>query len=463
MQEDKLVEFTKEFFKTLECSIKEEGDVLVVEKAPEKFEKYYGKAAPYKIIFSREREGTEGFDVVTKGSYLLKAMISYLGKSGETTLLKIKFDVHPEEEIKKRIFLSNCEIARLTQKKKHDYFSRFTFLTTFEYLNGKEQLTNDVYVYSGNVIQGDLSRYNVVDGDKRDIVIENIDREYSVSREELKERLKEKIQEISFELKIKLDKELERIESHFNQIILERGENLKKLENRKLLLDSQKDFGEDIEEVDKKISRLETEINNLKENTNLEELEKEKEREKKLELTKHSLNVSNKLINTTIIYYPLLYFDVFLKNKNSKRMVEVTYNPLSEELSESFCEKCGKKAEKFLLDGSGHLICEKCVNYCGECKEIYCEKCLIKKCSFCNKKLCLNCSVRCNSCGKDFCKSHTEKDVFDGKAYCFNCMSVCTKCGGRFKPSSKGQKNICEKCNMEAIKKETLGRIFKND
>jgi hypothetical protein len=101
MEDGRLIEFTKEFFKSLGCEISEEKDCLVVKNVPEKFEKYYGKSAPYKIIFSREEE-ENGFDVVTKGSYLLKAMTSYLDKSGETTLLKIDFQVNPEEEIKKK-------------------------------------------------------------------------------------------------------------------------------------------------------------------------------------------------------------------------------------------------------------------------------------------------------------------------------------------------------------------------
>lgn len=459
MEDGRLIEFTKEFFKSLGCEISEEKDCLVVKNVPEKFEKYYGKSAPYKIIFSREEE-ENGFDVVTKGSYLLKAMTSYLDKSGETTLLKIDFQVNPEEEIKKRIKLSNCEIARLSQKRKYDYFSRFTFLTTFQYLNGREQITNDIYIYKGKAIKGDLSSYKVIDGDKREITIENIDSDYLTSKEELKEQLKEKTEKISSELKEKLGKEIERIEKHFKQKSLEGEENLKKLLVRKEALEKQKDE-EDISDFKQKMKKLNSEIENVKKESNIESLEREKEQETKVELYKHALNISNRLLNTTIIYYPLLSFEVFLKNNSSKRMVEVTHNPLTDEMSETFCESCKEKTEEFLLDGSGHLICKECKDQCGDCREIYCKKCLIKKCNFCGKAICMKCSTRCNGCGKDFCKSHTRKDLFDGKDYCLKCLTICEKCGKYYKKVSNDKKKLCEKCRMEEIKKATLKSIFR--
>lgn len=459
MEDEKLIEFTKEFFKSLGCEVFEDKEFLTVKNVPEKFEKYYGKSSPYKIVFDRKEE-KEDLDIVTKGSYLLKAMTSYLDKSGETTLLKIDFQVNPEEEIKKRIKLSNCEIARLSQKRRYDYFSRFTFLTTFQYLNGKEQITNDIYVYKGKVIKGDLSSYKVIDGDKREVNIENIDSDYSISKEELKEQLKEKTQKISLELKEKLEKEIERIEKHFKQKNIEGEENLKKLLARKDSLEKQKK-NEEVLDFEQKIKKLSSEIENVKRESNLESLEREKEQEVKLELYKHSLNISNKIINTTIIYYPLLSFEVFLKNNSSKRMVDVTHNPLTNEMSEVFCDSCKEKTEEFLLDGSGHLICKDCKDQCGDCKEIYCKKCLIKKCNFCGKNICMKCSTRCNGCGKDFCLSHTKKDIFDGKDYCFKCLVICEKCGKYYKKVTGDKKKLCEKCNMEEIKKSTLKSIFR--
>jgi len=459
MEEDKLVEFTKEFFKTLGCEISENGNLLIIKNVPEKFEKYYGKSSPYKIAFDRIDE-KEDLDVVTKGSYLLKAMTSYLDKSGETTLLKIDFQVNPEEEIKKRIKLANCEIGRLSQKRKYDYFSRFTFLTTFQYMNGKEQVTNDIYVYKGKVIKGDLSNYKVNDGDKREINVENIDLDYSISREELKEQLKEKTTKISQELKEKLEKEIERIEKHFNQKTIEGEENIKKLLSRRKSLEKQEDPNSDIETL-QKLKKIDSEIENTKKSSGLENLKREKEQEIKVELYKHSLNISNKIINTTIIYYPLLSFEIFLKNKTSKRMVEVTHNPLTEEMTEIFCESCKEKTEEFLLDGSGHLICKDCVLHCGDCKEIYCKKCLIKKCNHCGKDICIKCSTRCNGCGKDFCLSHTKKDIFDGKDYCLKCLNICEKCGKYYKKVFGDKKKLCEKCRMEEIKKATLKSIFR--
>ena len=84
------------------------SNLRLVVKVAMDFQKYYGKRGPYKIVFDRE-QAEDGFEVVARGSYLLKMMASYLDKSGETTLLKINFNVNPEDELLKRVVLENCK------------------------------------------------------------------------------------------------------------------------------------------------------------------------------------------------------------------------------------------------------------------------------------------------------------------------------------------------------------------
>ncbi len=455
--DEKLREFTEEFFKSLGCKISIVGEGILIENVPESFEKYYGKNSPYKVVFYREEK--EGFEIVTKGSYLLKAMTSYLEKSGETTLLKIDFKIDGEEEIKKRIKLDNCEIARLSKNKKYDYFTRFTFLTTFQYLNGKEQVTNDIYVYKGKVTKGDLESYDVSEGDKREINIENIEESYNTAREELRSLLTGKTELLKKELEEKLEKEVLRIEEHFKQRIKEMEESLEKSLDKRKTFEIQLGQGND-EEITSKIKKIDSDIELVQKDNLIDNFEKEKENELKAELYKHGLNISNKLMNTTIIYYPLLSFNILLKNSTSNRLIEINYNPLTGEMNDIFCDSCSTKLNELLLDGAGHLICKKCAIRCGDCGEIHCKKCLIKECSLCGKKICMNCATKCNSCGKDFCKSHTRKDAFDGKDYCLNCVSRCEVCGEYFKKKKSSERQICEKCRIKEIEKNTIKDIF---
>ena len=266
---------------------------------------------------------------------------------------------------------------------------------------------------------------------------------------------------ISKDLQEKLEKEIYRIEKHFKQKIKEMEEAVTKAADKKKVLELQLGYGND-DEIKIKLKKLDGEIEGVNKD-GIDTLEKEKEHEVKIELYKHSLNISNKLINTTIIYYPLLSFDLVLKNSTSNRIVEVNYNPLTNEMKDVFCDSCSKKVDDLLLDGAGHLICKECVIKCGNCEEIHCKKCLIKKCSLCERNICLKCAVKCSSCGKDFCEKHTRKDSSGEKSFCLNCLVRCDSCQEYFNPKSVGakkSKQICQKCLSKEVQKKTLKKIF---
>jgi hypothetical protein len=61
---------------------------------------------------------------------------------------------------------------------------------------------------------------------------------------------------------------------------------------------------------------------------------------------------------------------------------------------------------------------------------------------------------------KDFCKSHTRKDSFDGKDYCMNCVTRCEICGEFFKKKPLSKRQICENCRIKEIQKDTINNIF---
>src|SRR3989339_546863 len=125
------------FIENLQSTVIEKGDSLVISNVPEKFEKFYGKKSPYIFVFKSEDKNSQN-EFIEKGNYLLKTISNFLEEQGSTTLLKINFDIDFEKEIKKRIKLNNCQIEKLIPKKKNNFFFRFTFNTSFQYLNEKE-------------------------------------------------------------------------------------------------------------------------------------------------------------------------------------------------------------------------------------------------------------------------------------------------------------------------------------
>jgi hypothetical protein len=145
---------------------------------------------------------------------------------------------------------------------------------------------------------------------------------------------------------------------------------------------------------------------------------------------KHTLSIENKIINTTVIYYPVFKFNLFIKGDGSPRYLEMTYNPLTKELNKIVCETCGKEIKEINLCSSGHITCNECLSKCGECHRKFCDKCLKRSCSVCGKLLCKDCSITCLTCGSYVCKNHLMKDCVSGEERCKNCLRACLRCHG---------------------------------
>jgi hypothetical protein len=457
MQEDsQLPPFIEKFFQNLGADIILQGDYLIVSNVPGDFEKFYGKKSPYKFVFKEEHQ-TGDSDLIEKGSYALKTISSYLENSGQITLLKIKFENAGEEDIKKRINTPNCRIKKFLPKKRFNFFFRFTFHTTYQYLNESEKVINDIHIYNGEPIEGDLSHYYLEEGTKEEIKVPDMKESYFISKDELKKVILPKTEQVARDLNLRLEKEIRRIEEHFMQEEKETKEKIEKATDR---LHEFELIG-DAEKIYKQIDL----IRSLKQKTNFEELELDKSRAIQLEKQKHMLNINNKLFNTTLIYYPLNVFDVTLASPHKERVIEISFDPLTEKLTPLFCETCEKETNDLHLCATGHISCKHCSLNCESCGKTFCKKCLNHKCELCGKYICRDCYTRCFRCGKIMCKSHTKEDKVSKRIYCNHCLRRCERCSSlkepySFRTSNRTGAEICEDCFRSEMQGEVLDGVF---
>ena len=464
---EQIRDFTERFFKNIKCDLKWEGEVLVVENVPQNFQKFFGKNAPYRLNFISE---TDDADFITKGSYLLKAMNEFLTDKGQTALLKIDFDIDLERKIMNDFPLMNCEISKVSKSAVNEVFVRFTFLTTFQYLNEKEQVMSHIYVRNGKIVDLDVSKFKTTGGNKRDIKIERVEEEYALAKAHLKVVLESKMAEVGDSLNKVLDKEIERVKNHYKNQTSEAVAVIERLEER--IAEAEKQRGQvgnmELEEIELKIRRLQDEVVSVKERTGFDKLKAEEEFFIQDEISKHGLNVNNKLLNTTLVYYPIYNINLFLKSNQAKRMVEMVYNPFDEKMSKVFCDSCNKEVNEFIVCSSGHLTCRDCGLKCECCEDVFCEKCSGKVCEECGKKICPKCALKCSVCNKIKCKTHLGKDPISQRIICKSCLKRCSSCGKLISPEyirsdSNSGMDVCQKCMSKQVGKETLDEIFQRD
>lgn len=430
------------FFKSLKCSVEDKGTYFVLKDIPEKIEKYFGFKSPAKIYFSKENYSGEGY-FIDENSEIIKKIKDYLKNSSSKTLLRIDFDF--PNNIKDKIRLRNCTLSKIEKKQENNYFSRFTFLTSFRSLNKTEQISTEIFVHEGKIVHGDLSDYNVHEGDVKEASTEHLEKDYGFAREYLKGLLKEKTKEFSSSLNEKLKKEIDRIDVHYNQVFKEFDTNRKKLLER-------------INEAE--ISQDSEKLKRLKDTFALSFSDKE---EKKIkderdvvvgnEQSKYSLDIDNKLINTTIIYYPIFKIQVTLSESGFTKNFELIYNPLTDDLTQAQCDSCGTTLDQINVCRGGHICCSSCLHMCNECGKRYCHNCFSGVCDNCGKLVCKNCARKCNSCGKLSCKGCTRVSNSSGRELCQSCVSYCPVCS---KVTEKKQmvrgsdgKMVCHDCSRK--------------
>jgi hypothetical protein len=405
-QED-IKNFTVAFFTNLKSNLfwDNNGKKLTITSVPESFEKFYGKKAPYELVFS-QKDLTLNEEPMIKGSFLLNCMKEYLSDKGQATLIKLQFDNEIKEELKKYIRLKNSEVSSISKKVDYDWLILFTFLTNLQYLNEKEQIINKITIKKDKLVNFDLDKYQTIEGKKEEINIGDIKSQYALAKEYLKELIKPKIQEITLTLNAKLEKEIQRIKKHYENQLNEDTENRKKIEEQlKELKEQEKKYL--LEEIQKsKIKKMQENLELLNTADKKEKILKEEAFFIQDESHKHSLNIENKMLNTTIVYYPVYNLGICLKNNTATRIFDIKFNPLTKEISNINCESCNKDIKEVSLCTSGHLSCSGCLRACLECQNEYCNKCLGNSCFSCGKKLCKKCSKKCSSCGKIKCKNH---------------------------------------------------------
>jgi len=419
------VNLVENFFKSLKCEVFRKGNDIVIKGIPEKIQ----------LIFKIERNVELLFDDLTDSAGLIIKIKDYLRNKPSKTLLKIDFEF--PANINEKISLRNCSISKVEKKHENNYFSRFTFLTTFRYKSNIEQALNEIYVHEGKIVSGDLKDYNVKEGKVEEASTDHLAKDYDVAKEKLRELLDKKVIEVSSDLDKDLDKEVKRIEEHFGSVL---GEfNL----NRNRILERIKESEEsgDSDRV-KKNKEL---FNASFSDSHLKRIEDEKKIVIDNEKMKYALDVENKLINTTIIYYPVFKIFLGLNEAGFTKTIEVMFNPLTNELTNFVCDSCQTSLDQINVCHGGHICCSSCLHACSECGKRFCRLCISGICSGCGKVVCKNCARKCEDCGNLFCKNCTRVSSLTGKEKCTSCVVYCPSCS-----------KIVEKANLA---RDSSGRM----
>ncbi len=484
---EQIRKFTEEFFRNLKCDVVEENGILVVENVPRSFEDLFGRAGPYNLIFSNRKSemsvSRKSIELVGKGSCMLIAITKYLEGTGKATILRIDFsssgdlgesDLDVEAEVMKRLALRNCRLDSLTKGYKNNFFSRFSFISSFNYLNESDRLLSEIYVHNGEVVDGDLNGYTVVDGEKLTVDSEKIKKDYGIAKIRAAELSKGKQEGLSNILKEKVEAEVVRIKEHYDKQLGELGgdlnEKLGRIREMELELRSCSD--EDRAGVRKKLERLRGGLVKAGDDEIMERVLREREMTIGDVMQKFSLNVERKLVNTTVIYYPVYSFKLHLKeagvsdskSRSAEKLVDVVYDPLTKKFSGLDCESCKVSLERVSLCGSGHICCENCLDRCGECGGVFCVKCLKRRCKACGRKLCRDCVKMCLGCGGIVCATHLRRDCVSGEERCVSCLRACLRCHGMCEEKFFGEaldgSKVCQKCLGKERSGKVLERVF---
>jgi len=402
------------FFKSLKCDISETPNSIIINKIPEKAWRSFDISENIEINFVNNGYGI----FIDVHSELYRRIKDYLKSNPSKTLLKIDFEF--PSNIREKIPLRNCSVAKIEKKHENNYFSRFTILTTFRYLSKGEQVLNEIYVHEGKLVQGDLKDYDVKEGDVEEASTDHLASDYNVAKKTLHELIDSKVNEISLELDDELSKEVLRIEEHYSSILGEFNLNKSRLVER--IKEAQ------ISGDEEKLKKL----NELFENNFCErEFQKILNDKKSIldnEKMKFSLDVENKLINTTIIYYPIFKIFLSLDEAGFRKTLELMFNPLTREITNFTCDSCNTLLDQINVCHGGHICCGSCLHVCSECGKRFCRLCMAGICNSCGKLVCKSCARECDDCKKLFCKNCMRTSSLTGKEKCTSCVSYCPKC-----------------------------------
>ena len=389
-----LKSFTIKFFNELGAKVLDSGDTLQVTSVPVKFQKFYGKNEPYTIGFDNSSISKE---VVTSESYLLKTMRSYLENTGESVLQKLVYSLQADSLIKSNLILRNCSISKINNNLSHYPIVKFTFQTTYKYLNDEERLLRDVFIDKNLVISPDLNKFKLDSIKNKEFEINNLRDNYDLAKIKVKDLVSLRTSEIAKQLEELLAKESQRIKDHHSQQIKEIDNQISKAKQKNPTLDLA------VYENQKKqfLSERDLQIAN--------------------EEKKYALRINTKLLTTAVILCPIYNFEVFFKNLDVIRLVLISYEPLYNKFTFPLCDLCKKSLSEIILCNGNHLVCRECGAECEDCGEISCNQCLKQKCSVTNRKICKQCGATCMRCKTFKNKRFMIKDSLGRYNICRTC------------------------------------------
>jgi hypothetical protein len=311
-------EFIFEFFKG--SKIKDEKEILTISDVPKDFEDFIGKKAPYKLVFDLNLHNQVlDSELIMQGSYFLLGIRDYLSSKGQTSLLKIKPDLSGLKKLK----LKNYKINHSN----FEFLYEFSFLSVYQYLNEKKQSMNQILVKGKEVLDLDLSRFKIENGQRDEIPEIDLEEAYQAAKNKLTSYVLKEIRPIKSILREKLDKELNRVKDHYFKQIKEKDEEMERcIEKIKLLKSKLKHtyYDRDISILNRLIRESNERLENLKKKSYKARLNAEENFHITDEIEKHVLSVKNSLMNVTLFYYPV--YTLLVSSKGKTRSIK--YDPI---------------------------------------------------------------------------------------------------------------------------------------
>ncbi len=427
------------FFKGIRCQIESQEDYFILKNIPERFEKSLGLKSPVKVCFNKNFGGC---NLINENSPIFYKILSFLNNSSSKTLLRIDFDL--PSNIREMIRLRNCSLSKIEKKQENNYFSRFTFISTLRSMNKTDQFSTEIFVHEGKIVKGNLNDYKVSEGDAKEASFDHLEADYSSAKDNLKLILKEKVSEFGKDLNNNLKMELERINEHYNTLLREFLTNKNNLIKRISLAES----NNDVEKLSKLKETLAISFSDKEETKIINERDSVLANEK----AKYSIDIDNKLVNTTIIYYPVFKIQVTLSEVGFSKDLELIYNPLTEQLSQLNCDSCKTNLDQINVCHGGHICCSSCLHLCNECGKRYCRLCFAGVCDTCGKLICKNCARICPDCGALNCRGCMRQIGNTRMEKCPKCVVYCPTCSKvvdkKYLVRAADGRMICKDCSL---------------
>jgi len=317
-------DFILEFFK--DVKINDEKGVLTISDVPKDFEEFIGKKSPYKLVFDFDLHAkVKDSELVMQGSYFLLAIKDYLRNKGQTSLLKI--NIKPElSELCNTLKLKNCNVLNFKEEG-YNFLSEFSFLSIYQYLNEKKQTISKFLVIDGEILNLDLNKLKMHDGNKEEIPPMDLNASYILAKKKLDLQVNKETKAIKSSLNTKLDKEIYRIKDHYFKQIKEKDDEVERCKEKIKLLQSKLKhtfYDRDVSIIKRVIRESNARLEMLQKRSYKERLQAEEVFHTNDEVEKHVLSIKNILINITLVYYPIYSVIVSSKGKN----ISKNYDPV---------------------------------------------------------------------------------------------------------------------------------------